>query len=102
MHEYLAVAPDGLPWWQIFETCPNLIRTLPGLVYDKHRVEDVSDECEDHAAESCRYALMSRPGVRAGSGLARDRRRERAARGTVEEAMERLRREQEERAETEG
>lgn len=61
MREYLGVAPDGLPWWQIFSTCRNLIRTLPALVYDKHRVEDVSDKCEDHAPEAARYGLMSRP-----------------------------------------
>lgn len=61
MHEYLADAPDGKPYWQIFSTCRNLIRTLPALVHDDTKVEDVSDKSEDHAAESCRYALMSRP-----------------------------------------
>jgi phage terminase large subunit len=61
MHEYLADAPDGTPYWQIFNICTQLIRTLPALVHDEKRVEDVSDKCEDHAPESCRYALMSRP-----------------------------------------
>ncbi len=61
MHEYLAIAPDGLPYWQIFDTCIELIRTLPALVHDDHRVEDVSDKVEDHGPESCRYGLMSRP-----------------------------------------
>ena len=31
------------------------------LIHDEHKVEDVSDKCEDHPGESCRYALMSRP-----------------------------------------
>jgi len=61
MREFLATAPDGKPYWQIFSTCRNLIRTLPTLIHDENKVEDVSDACEDHAAESCRYALMSRP-----------------------------------------
>ncbi len=61
MREFLAPAPDGVPYWQIFSTCLNLIRTLPTLIHDDNKVEDVSDKCEDHAAESCRYALMSRP-----------------------------------------
>lgn len=61
MREFLRDAPDGLPYWQIFNTCKNLIRTLPLLVHDKHRVEDVADGLEDHAPESARYALMSRP-----------------------------------------
>ena len=61
MREFLAIAPDGKPWWQIFSNCVNLIRTLPMLIHDEHKVEDVSDKCEDHPGESCRYALMSRP-----------------------------------------
>lgn len=61
VHEYLADAPDELPYWQTFDTCANLVRTLPELVHDDHRVEDVSDKCEDHAPESARYGLMSRP-----------------------------------------
>lgn len=61
VREYLADSPDGLPGWQMFETCQNLIRTLPTLIYDDHNTEDVSDACEDHAAEALRYGLMSRP-----------------------------------------
>ena len=57
--EYLADGPDELPWWQCFDTCPNLIRTIPQLIHDKRNVEDVSGECEDHAPEAWRYALMS-------------------------------------------
>ena len=45
---------------QIFDCCLNLIRTLPALTYDKNDHEDVSDRCEDHAAEALRYGLMSR------------------------------------------
>lgn len=61
MREYMKVQPDGKPLWLIFDTCKNLVRTLPQMVHDDKRVEDVADGLEDHAAESCRYALMSRP-----------------------------------------
>ena len=61
MHEFLADAPDGRPRWIIFDNCENLIRTLPMLTHDDHKVEDVSDKCEDHAPEAARYGLMSRP-----------------------------------------
>ena len=59
VREYLADGPDDLPWWQVFEPCANLIRTLPQLIHDTRNVEDVSDQCEDHAPESLRYGLMS-------------------------------------------
>ena len=51
----------GEPKLQIMENCQNLIRTLPLLTFDPHDAEDVSDNCEDHAAEALRYGLMSRP-----------------------------------------
>lgn len=61
MREYMKMQPDGKPLWIIFSSCTNLIRTLPQLIHHPSRVEDVADNLEDHAAESCRYGLMSRP-----------------------------------------
>lgn len=49
--------PDGKPGLIVFSTCDNLIRTLPALPYDKHSVEDVDSEAEDHAYDALRYAL---------------------------------------------
>lgn len=46
---------------KIFSSCTHLIRTLPALTYDKHHVEDVDTDQEDHAYDSLRYFLMSRP-----------------------------------------
>ena len=40
MHKWLSM-PLGLPYWLITESCVNLIRTLPMLIYDEHSVEDV-------------------------------------------------------------
>lgn len=61
MREFLKQGPDGVPYWQIFSTCENLVRTLPELVRDDSKPEDVDPECEDHPGESARYYLMSRP-----------------------------------------
>jgi len=41
--------------------CPNLVRTLPQLVHDEGKPEDVNTDGEDHAPDSLRYGLMSRP-----------------------------------------
>ena len=59
--EYLADAADGQPRWQAFETCANLIRTLPLAVHDERAPEDIGGHVEDHALEAWRYGLMSRP-----------------------------------------
>ena len=43
----------------VFDTCPNIIRTMPGLVHDDNKVEDLeSDGSEDHLADAIRYTLM--------------------------------------------
>ncbi len=59
LHEMLRVQPDGGPSLQIFENCRNLIRTLPQLIYDNIKVEDVDTEGEDHAYDALRYGLKS-------------------------------------------
>lgn len=61
VREYLAVANDGIPHVQVFETCVNLIRTLPMMIYDDRKTEDMADGMEDHCVDSFRYGLMSRP-----------------------------------------
>jgi hypothetical protein len=57
VHNWLSLAPDGLPYWQIASNCSNLIRTLPDLVHDENHVEDVDSEGEDHAPDAIRYML---------------------------------------------
>lgn len=46
---------------QVFSTCRGLITELPALVHDDKDPEDVSDKVVDHAAESVRYGVQSRP-----------------------------------------
>jgi phage terminase large subunit len=38
--------------------CANAIRTIPALVYDSTRVEDLNSKGEDHCADEVRYGLM--------------------------------------------
>lgn len=46
---------------KIFSNCRNLIRTLPMLPLDTNDMEDIDSASEDHAYDSLRYGLMSRP-----------------------------------------
>ena len=64
VREYLEVREyQGRPssWVHISEDCPNLIRTLPSLVHHERKVEDIEDGMEDHAPDTFRYGLRSRP-----------------------------------------
>jgi hypothetical protein len=49
--------------WLIAENCAELIRTLPTLVRDTVRVEDVEKMDGDDVADAARYGLKSRYGV---------------------------------------
>jgi hypothetical protein len=51
----------GKPSVFIFNTCLNLIRTLPMLPVDKNKPEDVDTKTEDHAYDAFRYGCASRP-----------------------------------------
>lgn len=57
--------PDGTPMQMpglvIFNTCSNLVRTLPTLPLDKNDIEDVDTDAEDHAYDALRYGCSSRP-----------------------------------------
>lgn len=59
VHEFLSDAPDGKPYLQVFETCTELIKNLPALVYDQHQVEDVDTDGPDDEADALRYGLMA-------------------------------------------
>lgn len=57
---------DGEPGVVIFDSCVNLIRTLPLMQHDKNRIEDINTKLEDHAPDTLRYGVMSRPYTGAG------------------------------------
>jgi phage terminase large subunit len=56
-HQWLSIAPDGLPYYQVALNCKNLVRTLPQLIHDELKVEDVDSDVEDHAPDDQRYML---------------------------------------------
>lgn len=60
---WLKDAPDGIPWMQVSPECRYTARTIPALVSDDHKPEDVDSDGEDHAADALRYFAMSRPAV---------------------------------------
>lgn len=53
---------------RVFKTCEQLIRTLPSLIYDKFKVEDLDSDGDDHLADALRYGVMSRPKKPQGQG----------------------------------
>jgi len=67
--EHLRTEHDYLPKraWIAFFDIPSLkgdhgpITTIPKLIHDPDRPEDVDTTCDDHAGDSIRYALRSRP-----------------------------------------
>jgi hypothetical protein len=52
---------DGNPMLACFDTCLDSKRTIPPLMHDEHKPEDLDSDGEDHAADDWRYACMSRP-----------------------------------------
>lgn len=62
---------------QVFSNCINLITQIPSAVHCSRNPEDVSDKIEDHALESIRYGVMSRPGKSTRPSEQRRRSRER-------------------------
>ena len=60
-HYRLAFDEKGRSMFYVFDTCTHFIRTIPALVYDEKRVEDVDTSQEDHIYDECRYVLMEHP-----------------------------------------
>lgn len=54
---------DGTFWAKLTvdEGCRDFIRTVPILIHDQKKVEDIDTAGEDHAGDDTRYAVMSRP-----------------------------------------
>ncbi len=61
VHYRLAFDEEGLPMFYVFDTCRNMIRTLPQLRYDSVNPEDVDTRQEDHLYDALKYFLMSDP-----------------------------------------
>nr|UCS96141.1 MAG: terminase large subunit [Caudoviricetes sp.] len=60
-HYRFAFDEIGMPMLYIFKSCTQFIRTIPSLVYDEKKVEDIDTTQEDHIYDECRYVLMEHP-----------------------------------------
>ena len=61
LHYRLQFDGSGYPRMYVFSGCRAFIRTIPLLLYDAQRPEDLDSSLEDHAADEARYFCMSRP-----------------------------------------
>jgi hypothetical protein len=61
VHYRLQFDSNGYARMYVFENCKAFIRTIPLMMYDEHRTEDLDTDLEDHVADETRYLCMSRP-----------------------------------------
>ena len=61
IHERLKFDKDGYAMLYIFTNCKHAIRTIPLMMYDEHKPEDLDTDLEDHICDSLRYFCMMRP-----------------------------------------
>lgn len=60
-HYRMQFDANGYPRMYIFDTCKGFLRTIPLLMYDEHKPEDLDTSMEDHIADEWRYMCMARP-----------------------------------------
>ena len=61
IHERLKFDENGKAMLYIFENCKHAIRTIPLMMYDEHKPEDLDTDLEDHIPDMIRYFCMMRP-----------------------------------------
>lgn len=62
LHALLSFDDDRPPLLQISRACVNLIRTLPMMVQDSTKPEDIDSDLEDHALDASRYLAQAAVG----------------------------------------
>ena len=60
-HYRLRFDEEGLPMMYVYDSCIAFLRTVPRLLYDPRRPEDLDTALEDHVADEWRYMCMARP-----------------------------------------
>lgn len=55
------IDPNCVPMLYVVPECRDWWRTVPTLVHNPRKVEDLDTDGEDHAADETRYFIMSRP-----------------------------------------
>ena len=61
VRERMKFDENGYPKIYFFNTCKDAIRTIPLMMFDEHKIEDMDSDLEDHFCDSMRYMCMSRP-----------------------------------------
>jgi len=61
VRERMMFDENGYAMMYFFDTCKAIIRTMPLMMHDEHRVEDLNTDLEDHACDEVRYFCMMRP-----------------------------------------
>ena len=61
VHERLRFDENGKAMMYFFDNCKAIIRCMPLMMYDEHKVEDLDTDLEDHCLDECRYFCMMRP-----------------------------------------
>lgn len=59
LHDWLADAPDGMPYLMFTKDCPHTLRTIPLLMTDENNPRDVNTELEDHLYDGLTYILTA-------------------------------------------
>ena len=59
INRILGNLPDGKPGLMVSSECKNWLRTVPYLVYDETRMEDVDTDQDDHDYDTTRYGLSN-------------------------------------------
>lgn len=61
MRERMRFDHEGYSMFYVFNTCKQFIRTIPALIHDEVKHEDLDTKQEDHVADDSRYFCMARP-----------------------------------------
>ena len=59
VRQLLSLRADGTPRMKIFNSCTNLIKTLPRQIFDSTNSEDLDTDGDDHDVDSLRYFAAS-------------------------------------------
>lgn len=61
VHYRLSFDENGYARMYVFRNCKAFIRTMPMLMYDEYKPEDLDTSMEDHVADEVRYMCMAWP-----------------------------------------
>lgn len=59
VHYRLQFDEHGYPRMYFFDNCKAIIRTMPMMLYNAHKPEDLDTELEDHCCDELRYICMA-------------------------------------------